>query len=75
MKKLCNFCKYVPIYLVHLKVLPIDALGKYIFTKVTKFFHIDSIGTQQQSNKEISTVFSQGFLTLVNNLKVKSTYL
>ena len=56
-------------------VIPLNALGKYIFTKVTKFFHIDSIGTQQQSNKEISTVFSQGFLTLVNNLKVKSTYL
>ena len=25
---------------MHLKVLPINALGKYLSTKVTKFFHI-----------------------------------
>ena len=28
--------------------IPINALGKYIFTKDAKFSHIDSIGTQQQ---------------------------
>ena len=26
--------------------IPINALGKYIFTKDAKFSHIDSIGTQ-----------------------------
>ena len=29
-------------------VLPINILGKNLSTRVTKFFHIDSIGTLQQ---------------------------
>ena len=34
-------------------VLPINALGKNLNTRVTKFFHIDSIGTLQQCTHAI----------------------
>ena len=33
---------------MHLQVIPVNALGKKICTKVTKNFHKYSIGTQQQ---------------------------
>ena len=50
---------------MHLKVLPINALGKYMCTRVTKFFHIDSIGTQQQCKHRVTrkenSIFLYGF--------------